>query len=183
MAFQPELLRELKLPALGQLGIIVRSIERSLPYYQEVLNIRPWYRANVVEEEIYYQDRRIDLELDIAIGYSGALQFELIQVVRGEENIYTDLIDTRGEGLHHVGFVVSDIRGKTEALRRAGFEPIQHGILKTKGRAVTRFAYFDTRRSCGYILELIETTLFGLNVGMSRFMVKMGRLLGDVEVL
>ena len=175
-------LNKLNLPAMGQLGIIVKSIDRSIPYYADVMNIRPWYRTNIVEEEIYYKDRRIDLELDVVIGYSGSLQFELIQVVRGEENIYTELINTRGEGLHHVGFIVANIKKKTEMLRGAGFTPIQHGFLKTKGNALTRFAYFDTMETYGYILELIETTLLGIPVGMSRQMIKLGRLLGDVEV-
>lgn len=182
MQIQPGVLDQLKLPAVGQLGIIVKSIDTSLPYYTEVMKIRPWYRTNIVEEEIYYKDRRIDLELDIAVGYSGSLQFELIEVVRGEENIYTELINTRGEGLHHVGFVVSNIQKKTEMLRQSGYNPIQHGFLKTKGNAITRFAYFDTMETHGYILELIQTTLFGVSVGMSRFMIKLGNLLGDVEM-
>ena len=182
MQIQPGALDKLKLPAVGQLGIVVKSIDASLPYYTEVMKIRTWYRTNIVEEEIYYKDRRIDLELDIALGYSGPLQFELIEVVRGEENIYTELINTREEGLHHIGFVVSNIRKKTEILLQSGYHPIQHGVFKTKGNAVTRFVYFDTMETHGYILELIQTTLFGVNVGMSRFMIKLGNLLGDVEV-
>ena len=35
----------------------------------------------------------------------------------------------------------------------------------------------------GYITELIQTTLFGINVGMSRWMMKIGRVLGDVNVI
>lgn len=183
MRIQPELLDKLRLPAIGQLGIIVKNIDRSLPYYKELMNIRPWYRANVVKEEIYYKNRQIDIELDMAVGYSGSLQFELIEVLSGEDNIYTELINTQGEGLHHVGFVVSDIQKKTEVLQDSGFNPIQHGILKTKGKAVTRFAYFDTRKTYGYFLELIETTLFGVSVGQSRFMIKLGNLLGDLEAI
>lgn len=183
MQIQPELFSKLNLPAMGQLGIIVKSIDRVLPYYRDVMNIRPWYRANVIEEEIYYKDTRIDLELNFAIGYSGALQLELIEVVRGEENIYTELINSRGEGLHHVGFVVSNIEKKTEMLRRSGITPVQYGLLKTKGKAVTRFAYFDTMETCGYILELLETTLFGIPVGQSRFMIKVGNMLGDIEIM
>jgi catechol 2,3-dioxygenase-like lactoylglutathione lyase family enzyme len=174
----------LNLPPMGQLGIIVKNIPASLPFYTSLLNIRPWYRAHVVESEIYYMDRRIDLELDIAIGFSGPLQFELIQVVKGPENhCYSDLMKTRGEGLHHIGFVVSGIEKKMSTLENAGFGRIQHGSLKTKGRAITRFAYYDTLDACGYITELIQTTLFGINVGMSRFMVKIGRLVGDVAIV
>lgn len=183
MMNKTDLLKRLKLPAMRQLGIIVKSIDRSVPYYSAVMNIRPWYRVKIVEEEIYYKGRRIDLEADIAIGYSGALQFELIEVLGGEENIYTDLINAHGEGVHHIGFVVSNIQKKIDILNESGFEAIQHGVLKTKGKAITRFVYFDTMDHYGYIFELIETTLFGLSVGQSRFMIKMGNLLGDIEVI
>ena len=61
-------LNKLNLPAMGQLGIIVENIDRSIPYYRDVMNIRPWYRTNIVEEEIYCKDRHIDIELDMAIG-------------------------------------------------------------------------------------------------------------------
>lgn len=168
---------------MRQLGIVVKNIERSLPYYASVLNIKPWYRAEIETSEIYYKDKRIELELDIAVGYSGALQFELIEVSKGERNIYTDLMEKQGEGLHHIGFVVSDIDKGIGALRKYGFQPLQHGSLKTKGKAVTRFAYFDSIERCGYIIELIQTTLFGFNVGQSRFLMKLGKLLGDIDTI
>jgi hypothetical protein len=180
---RPELINTLKLPAMGQLGIVVKSIEQSLPYYKSLMNIHSWHRPNFVEEKIYYKDRHIDLNLNVAIGYSGPLQFELIEVMQGEENIYTKLIKTRKEGLHHVGFFISNIEKKTELLRKSGFYPIQYGILKTTGKALIRFAYFDTVKSCGYIIELIETKLFGISVGQSRFMIKLGKFLGDIEAL
>jgi catechol 2,3-dioxygenase-like lactoylglutathione lyase family enzyme len=183
MQLQPELLSSLKLPAIRQQGIIVKSIDQSVPYYRQVLNIHPWYRIHFEEEEIYYEGRRIDLELKIAVGYSGPLQFELIEVVGGEDNIYTELINHQTQGLHHIGFEVSNFQKKTELLRNAGFTPIQHGILKTKGNTVIRFAYFDTMACFGYILELIETTLFGVHVGMSPFMCKLGALIGELEVI
>lgn len=78
---------------MGQLGIVVKSIDRSLPYYSKVLNIKPWCRAKIEKSEIYYKNHQIELELDLAVGYSGALQFELIEVGKGEKNIYTDLME------------------------------------------------------------------------------------------
>ncbi len=180
---ETNLLNELKLPPMRQLGIIVKSIDRSLPYYSKVLNIKPWYRAEIETSEIYYKDKRIELELDLAVGYSGGLQFELIEVGRGDKNIYTDLIEKQGEGLHHIGFLSSDIDKGIDALQKRGFQPLQHGTLKTKGKAITRFAYFDSIERCGYIIELIQTTLFGISIGQSRFLMKLGKLLGDIDVI
>ena len=185
MAFiQNDFLKTLNLPPMRQLGIVVKSIDESLPFYSKVLNINPWYKAKVVETEIYYKNKLIDLELEIVVGYSGSLQFELIEVVKEtEEHIYSDLMAKQGEGLHHIGFVVSNIEKRVEALEKAGFDKLQHGTLKTKGMALTKFAYFDTIEQCGYITELIQVTLLGINVGMSHFMVKLGKLLGDVDLV
>ena len=180
---ETNLLSDLNLPPIRQLGIVVKSIDRSLPYYSNILNIKPWYRAEIETSEIYYKDKQIELELDLAVGYSGALQFELIEVGEGDRNIYTDLIEKQGEGLHHIGFVVSDIDKGIDALQKCGFQPLQHGSLKTKGKAITRFAYFDSIERCGYIIELIQTTLFGFNVGQSRFLMKLGKLLGDIDTI
>jgi catechol 2,3-dioxygenase-like lactoylglutathione lyase family enzyme len=174
---------ELNLPPVRQLGIIVKNINRSLPYYSKVLNINPWYHAEIEQSEIYYKDKKIEVELDLAVGYSGALQFELIQVGKGDRNIYTDLIEKQGEGLHHIGFLVSDIDKGIDSLQKCGFQPLQHGTLKTKGKAITRFAYFDSIEQYGYIIELIQTTLLGISVGQSRFLMRLGKLLGDINVI
>lgn len=177
------IIKELKLPAMGQLGIVVKDIHPSLEYYSTLLNIRTWYQAKIVKSTIHYCGNLIDLDLDIAVGYSGGLQFELIQVLKGDTNIYTDLINTRGQGIHHIGFVVSNISKGIDILKNAGFKLIQHGTFETEGKAVTRFAYFDTMEQLGYITELIQTTLFGINVGMSRWMMKIGRVFGDVNII
>jgi len=174
---------EFNLPPMRQLGIVVKSLRHSLPHYSNVLNIKPWYHAEIERSEIYYKDKKIEVELDLAVGYSGALQFELIEVGKGDRNIYTDIIERQGEGLHHIGFVVSGIDRKIEALRKTGLQPLQYGTLKTKGKAVTRFAYFDSIKQYGYIIELIETTLFGVSVGQSRFLMKLGNLLGDIQIM
>ena len=185
MAFiENDFLKTLNLPPMRQLGIVVKSIHESLPFYSKVLNINPWYSAKIKEKKIYYKDKLIDLDLDIVIGYSGSLQFELIEIVKDtEEHVYSDLVAAQGEGLHHIGFTVSNIEKRIEAMEKAGFKKIQHGFLKTKGMALTKFAYFDTIEHCGYITELIQTTLFGINMGMSHFMVKLGKLLGDVDLV
>lgn len=172
----------MKLPAISQLGIIVKDIETSIRNYSKLTGINHWYQAQIINQTIFYRDEPINLELDLVVGYSGKVQFELIQVLGGDQNIYTDLIQKQQEGLHHVGYVVSDIEAGSEAFRACGFSPLQQGTLETKGRALTRFVYFDTFDTYGYYIELIQTTLFGINVGMSSLMMKLGRLFGDVTV-
>lgn len=179
----PSILKKLNLPPARQLGIIVADLETAVQEYSSLLNIRPWYRAKIVRKEILYQETPIQLDLDIALGYSHGLQFELIQVLKGEDNVYTDLIQTRGQGLHHIGFMVSDIALKMDSFERAGLKRIQHGTFETKGGTITRFAYYDTMEKLGYITELIQTTLFGITVGMPGWMMTIARMIGDVDLI
>jgi len=171
----------INLPGIGQLGILVPSIDESQAFYEKILNIKPWYRADIVEETIYFEGKTIDLTLDIVVGYSNGVQVELIEIVSGDRNLYTGHLETRGHGLHHLGFYVRDIDKGLRDMKAAGLEPIQHGTLKTKGNAVTRFAYFDTVEQCGYVTELIETKLYGIYVGSFPLLMKVGTLTGDVE--
>ena len=179
----PSLLEKLKLPPMGQLGIVVEDICQAVNQYSTLLNIKSWYRTKIVKHEIHYLGKPIKLDLDIALGYSGSLQFELIQVIQGDKNVYTDLIDSQGLGIHHIGFGVSNLSDPMDRLQRAGYAILQYGTFKTKGKAITRFAYFDTTEQFGYITELIETSFMGVNVGMSRWMMKIGSITGDVSVI
>ncbi len=176
-------LKRLGLPPVEQLGIIVKDITNAVDHYSALLNISCWYRAKIAKKNIHYLGNPIDLDLDIVVGYSGRLQFELIQVIRGDENVYTDFIRDPGHGIHHIGFVVTQLSEKINILKKEGFKLLQHGTFETKGKAVTRFAYFDTMDQFGYITELIQTTFLGVNVGMSRWMMKIGTSLGDVDLI
>jgi catechol 2,3-dioxygenase-like lactoylglutathione lyase family enzyme len=179
----PSILKKLNLPPVGQVGIIVEDLKTAVPQYSSLLNIHPWYRARISKKEIVYRENPILLDLDIAVGYSGRLQFELIQVLKGEDNIYTDLIQTRGQGFHHIGFMVSDIARKMDVFETAGLKRIQHGTFETKGGVITRFAYYDSMEELGYITELIQTTLFGITIGMPGWMMRIGCLIGDVNLI
>jgi hypothetical protein len=48
---------------------------------------------------------------------------------------------------------------------------------------LTRFAYYDSMEELGYITELIQTTLFGITIGMPGWMMRIGCLIGDVNLI
>jgi hypothetical protein len=56
----------------------------------------------------------------------GNLQLELVQPIEGD-SIYQDWIHERGEGLHHLNFLVDDVDEIAEKTRRQGFQSIQSG--------------------------------------------------------
>ncbi len=171
----------LGLPRVYQLGIVVQSVEKALPFYTEFMGIRPWYRGKVAEMTTIYQGVEIDADVDMVFGYSGRLMIEIIEPKRGDDNIYSEHLKTQGEGLHHLGVEVRDYDGYMKKVGAMGIPIIQSGALKSKGGAMSRFAYIDTTGWCGYPIEIMETRLFGLPVGKGKFMMNVGCLLGDAE--
>lgn len=176
-----ETLAALGLPRVYQLGIVVESVAKALPFYTEFMGIRPWYRGMVAEMKTTYKNAEIEADVDMVFGYSGRLMIEIIEPKSGDANIYSEHLKQHGEGLHHLGIEVRNYDRCMERVEGMGIAVIQSGALKSKGGAMSRFAYIDTLSWCGYPLEIMETRLFGLPVGKGKFMMNIGCLLGDAE--
>ncbi|MET3320856.1 UNVERIFIED_ORG: 4-hydroxyphenylpyruvate dioxygenase-like putative hemolysin [Peribacillus simplex] len=62
-------------------------------------------------------------------------------------------LETYGEGVHHISFVVEDMDEKMKMLEKMGYPVIQTGnFFNGKGR----YAYMDTTSTYKVIIELLE---------------------------
>ncbi|RJQ67055.1 MAG: VOC family protein [Desulfobacteraceae bacterium] len=177
-----EPLQELLLPPASQIGITVSNLEKGVRFYQSLLHVKKWYRTKITDADYFYKDKAIDQKLDIVVGYWGKMQLELIQQNCSVENIYTRHAAPGGFGLHHLGVVVGDLERKVSMLRDMGILPLQTGTIRFGRGGLTHFAYMDSMARAGFILELIETRAFGLNLGMPEWLVNIGRATGDTEL-
>ncbi len=177
----------LKLPRLSQLGIVVKDINKTVKYYSDTFGVGPWFRAGLAETEHYLGGKeRIHYETDLVLAFSGKIQLELIKHIEGDRNVYVDHLEKSGEGIHHLGFFVSDIDKRLEAADKMGIDILQSGTIKSVGKgggSVTRYAYLDTEEIGGIIIEYIQTKFVGVNIKMSRFWLELGNITGDVEKL
>ncbi len=168
-------IQKLKLPPVGQIGYVVYDVDKTAALYERTFGIKPWV-VNI-HEPVYTIEKHgpVQATLKIAMAYSGGLQLELIEVVKGR-SYYNDTLDTR-EGLHHLGFMVNDLEHRIAACRAAGIEVLQRGQIKHKGFTVD-YAYMDTVAVGGVIFEFIQTRLGPLPVKMNRFTHRLSALLG-----
>ncbi len=169
------------LPPVSQIGMVVPDLAEGVRFYRAFLGIPRWYRTVIKECRYRYRDRPIDIFLDIAVGYSGRTQVELIQVHGSDDNIYHAHPGEAGFGFHHFGVVVGNLEQALRSMLDQGFNPLQEGVLHYAGGGKTRVAYLDTLSRAGLILELIETRAFGLNLGMPEWFIGLGRLTGDTQ--
>lgn len=134
-----------------QNGYVVRDIREAVDHWTRVLGVGPFFVLDPVEfGESFYRDQPLDLDLTVAIAYSGDYQIELIHQNNDVPSIYTDFLKASPPGLHHVCVCVDDVDAAIEAQGLTD-RIVQHGWTATG----TRFAYVDTILHGGSMLEVI----------------------------
>jgi len=81
----------------------------------------------------------VEMVLHVSLGYSGDLQLELIEPVRGP-GIHREFLDAHGPGLHHVCFAVDDVDAACAAAEAAGVPVLMRGSMMD---GEIEFAYVD----------------------------------------
>jgi len=127
---------------VDQIGIVVKDVEKYIKIYEKVFGVEPF---PTVESAIN------SAKLKIVLFELGEVEIELIQVVEGE-SIHSKFLKERGEGLHHLGFFVKDIEKELARLEKEGINVLERG----KVLGTVEFAYLDTEKTLGVVLELIQ---------------------------
>lgn len=99
-----------------------------------------------------YHGEPEDFKAQLAFCRVVTVVYELIKVLDGRTS-YEDFMKEHSEGIHHLGYEISDLAKWTEAYKKVGIEPIMSGEL-----VGLKFAYFNTPE---IIVELIERNLEG----------------------
>lgn len=138
------------LPPVYQLGYVVRDIERACRYYEAVFGTGPF--SNVIDVDMsgaILRGKPVDTAIKVAFVQSGDVQIELIQPVEGE-NPYTEFLEERGEGIHHLAYKVEDMEAMKAIFTQKVGEPIFY-----RDMGVMEFAYFDTSEVGGLMIEFL----------------------------
>lgn len=91
-----------------------------------------------------------DMDLRIARSDLGGLTVELIQPLKGK-SIYDEFLEEKGEGLHHLAFMVDDVDAEVAELEKKGFKVVQTGAMPN-----TKWAYLEATESGGLLIELCQ---------------------------
>ena len=137
--------------SLCPIGIVVRSIDETIKYYQEVFGFGPFEIREVDYPTATYYGETAGYRGKRAFFHLGPIQMELIELKDGK-TIHESFLREKGEGLHHLGFVVKNLEEVKRKAEKAGLEVTQ-GFTRPDG---TGFAYVDSDRVGGVIFELIQ---------------------------
>ena len=147
-----EITGKVKLPPIGQIGIVVKDLDKVLDFYQNTFGIGPWavregeYKALRVRDKIY------PCKTKVACTNYGSIELELFQVREGH-SLHSEFLDQGREGLHHLGFYVSR-EEKEKILADLAKEGI--GVVQGADMPKVSYAYVDTDKIGGVFFEFIE---------------------------
>ncbi|MCL6443608.1 MAG: VOC family protein [Alicyclobacillus sp.] len=138
---------------IAQIGIIVRDIEHTSQVYADFFGVEKpkWILTDGYDKaHTEYHGEPTEAKAKLAFFHMGSLDIELIEPVGGPST-WQEFLDTHGEGVHHIAFVIKDMQGKVQAMQNLGMPMVQRGDY-TGGR----YAYVDALDPLKVIIELLE---------------------------
>ena len=134
-----------------QVAIVVKSIDETVRFYEEMFGIGPFEIIEVDFADATYYGQKAGYRGKRGFAQMGPVTLELIECYEGK-TVQEDFLREKGEGLHHIGFMVKDLKRCEEEAAKKGLKVIQ-GFKRKDGSG---FAYFDSNRVGGVIFEMIE---------------------------
>ena len=133
----------MKISHIEHLGIAVESIEKALPYYENILGLK-CYNIETVEDQ----------KVRTAFLKCGDTKLELLEPTSPDSTI-AKFIEKRGMGVHHVAFAVED--GVAEALAEAESKEIRLiDKAPRTGAEGLNIAFLHPKSTMGVLTELCE---------------------------
>lgn len=132
----------MNLTHIEHLGIAVKSIEASLPYYEKVLGLKCYNIEEVADQKVKTAFLKI-----------GQTKIELLEPT-SEDSTIAKFIANRGEGIHHIAFATDSV---VDALANAAENGIRLiDATPRKGAEGLNIAFLHPKSTGGVLTELCE---------------------------
>ena len=130
------------LTEIDHVAIAVNDLEAAIEYYREA------YGAEVAHREVVESEGVDEALIKVAESY--------IQLTTGTrpDSAITKFLEKRGEGMHHIGYRVDDVRAALAAAVAAGARAIDSE--PRPGSRNTTVAFIHPKGSFGTLIELVQ---------------------------
>ncbi len=142
--------------AIDQVAVVVRNLDAAMERYWTQLGIGPWAVYTYGPHRMpamTFRGNDQPYTMKLALAQVGTTQYELIEPLEGPTT-YHEFLEGCGEGLHHLGYYVTDIDAEIARMAALGYPLLQSG----RGFGVDgdgAYAYFDCEGDFGCIMEAI----------------------------
>jgi hypothetical protein len=140
---------------MDQVSFVVADMNASLPWYRAMFGDFQTRQVMWTPDRVTYRGRPCTASLMVAMGRSGDIEIEVVQVTDGEAP-QLEHLQRYGEGLHHVRFPTLDHSRQRAKLEAAGFVTIKWA----RHESGTLDSYHEAPEELGHsVFELIEFPL------------------------
>ncbi len=141
--------------AIMQVAYVVEDIEKAMKEWTDTLGVGPFFLfEHFVLDDYRYRGKPDDIDITLALGFSGSMCFELIVQHSKAPSVYTEVIDSRGYGFHHWAVSTDSFDEDLARHVAAGDAEVLYGKVPDPVNA--RAAYVDVMAKTGGMIELIE---------------------------
>ena len=127
---------------IAHIGIAVKDLKKSTDLYSRLFNAKPTHTECVEDQHIHS-----------AMFSFGETSIELLEATSPDSAI-AKFIEKRGEGMHHVSFLVEDIVKELARLKSAGFQLIDEH--PRKGADNYLVAFIHPKSITGVLIEISQ---------------------------
>jgi len=132
-----------KVLGLAHVGIAVRSLEQAVPLWVRALGFR---HVDTIDFE--------SMKLRIAFLRADSAELELLEPTSADSPVGR-FLEKRGEGMHHLSFLVPDLERALRDAEAAGLELIDRS--PREGSHDTKIAFLSPKSLNGVLIELCES--------------------------
>ena len=138
-----------------QICFITDNLERSVEWFSDLTGKEPSEIAKAAEPDVaksVYRGKPSTVRCRLVLFEFGNIDVEFLEP-GPEPSVWRDFIEEKGPGCHHIAFRTRNLTRRSEYLVARGHALVQRGEFDGGGG---RYAYYDTLRSLGTFVELLE---------------------------
>jgi len=135
-----------------QIALVVKDMDKAIEAYSRIFGLpKPDVMlTDPTNAHATYRGVPTNAQAKSAFFHLGQVDLELIEPVAGD-SVWQEVLDKKGEGVHHIAFQIKGTDGVTDFLDQNGIPTIQQGQY-TGGM----YTYVDSEPQLGVMLELLE---------------------------
>ena len=128
---------------IDHLGIAVRSLDESIPYYEQILGLTCEGREEVESQKVR-----------TAFFAAGDVHLELLEPTSDDSPIAKFLEKNPAGGIHHIAFATDDIHGQLDHARQQGAKLIHEVPFEGAGEKLV--AFLHPKSTFGVLTEFCQ---------------------------
>ena len=127
---------------IEHLGIAVKSLEESIPYYENILGLKCYSIEEVADQKVRTAFFKV-----------GQTKIALLEPT-SEQSTIAKFIEKRAEGIHHLAFANQGVAEALAEVEAKGVRLIDKA--PRKGAEGLNIAFLHPKSTCGVLTELCE---------------------------